>query len=75
MLNNCCFLFKLDPQSVNSTDSFNRDCLTYAVQLDKMDILKFLLSNGANANNVATGKLVLFEKLKFKSKLIFFNFK
>lgn len=47
----------LDPQSVNNTDSFSRDCLTYAIQLDKYDILKFLISNGANVNNIASGNI------------------
>ena len=63
-VNSLCFCYiwylfenkNLDPQSVNSTDSFSRDCLTYAIQLDKYDILKFLLNNGANVNNIASGE-------------------
>lgn len=36
---------------------FTRDCLTYAIQYDQLEILKFLLKNGANVNNVASGKI------------------
>jgi hypothetical protein len=45
----------LDPQAVNSYDVFTRDCLTYAVQYDQLEIMKYLLKNGADVNNVATG--------------------
>jgi ankyrin repeat protein len=54
------FIFPLDPHSVNNTDSFSRDCLTYAIQQDNYDILKFLISNGANVNNIASGNLFIF---------------
>ena len=47
-----------DPQAVNHTDSMTRDCLTYAVQFERIDIFKFLLNNGASTNNVASGKQI-----------------
>lgn len=47
--------FVTDSQAVNSYDVFTRDCLTYAVQYDQLEILKYLLKNGANVNNLATG--------------------
>ena len=43
-----------DFKAVNATDLFTRDCLTYAVQFDRLEILKFLLENGANVNHVAS---------------------
>lgn len=44
-----------DSNSVNSTDLFMRDCITYAIQYDQLEILKFLLQNGAKVNNIASG--------------------
>lgn len=44
-----------DFNSVNSTDLFMRDCITYAIQYDQLEILKFLLQNGAKVNNIASG--------------------
>lgn len=32
-----------------------RDCITYAIQYDQLEILKFLLQNGAKVNNIASG--------------------
>ena len=65
----------LDPQAVNSYDVFTRDCLTYAVQYDQLEIMKFLLKNGADVNNVATGiqkKLIFFFRINL---FIIMNFK
>lgn len=50
------FLFVLDSNCVNSTDVFMRDCITYAIQYDQIEILKFLIQNGAKVNNIASGK-------------------
>ena len=57
-------IVKQDPQTVNSYDVFTRDCLTYAIQYDQFEILKFLLKNGANVNSIASG---IFENYYFNS--------
>ena len=44
-----------DANCINECDSFSRDSVTYAVQFDQFDILKFLLKHGANVNNIASG--------------------
>jgi hypothetical protein len=46
---------RADPKCLNTTDLFTRDCLTYAVQFDRYDVLRFLLEAGANVNHVASG--------------------
>lgn len=45
---------KSDPACVNNTDAFSRDALTYAIQYDQYECLKFLLKSGASANSVAS---------------------
>jgi hypothetical protein len=45
-----------DSDCINECDSFSRDSVTYAVQFDQFDILKFLLKHGANVNNAAAGE-------------------
>ncbi len=56
-LNTIKQIVKQDPQAVNSYDVFTRDCLTYAIQYDQLEILKFLLKSGANVNNISSGIL------------------
>jgi hypothetical protein len=51
-------LLQQEPKSVNTTDLFTRDCLTYAIQFDRYDCLKYLLEAGANVNHIASGKLI-----------------
>lgn len=49
-------IVKQESISVNSTDMFMRDCIAYAIQYDQIEILKFLIQNGAKINNIASGK-------------------
>lgn len=52
-------MVKQDSNSVNSSDLFMRDCITYAIQYDQVEILKFLIQNGAKINNIASGNFIL----------------
>jgi hypothetical protein len=65
------FQILLDPKCVNTSDIFTRDCLTYAVQFDQLDILRFLLENGANINSVASGNSFFLVKQLNSIQIIF----
>ena len=49
-------IIKEDSNCINECDSFSRDSVTYAVQFEQFEILKFLLKHGANVNNAASGE-------------------
>lgn len=47
-------LTRSESSLVNTTDVFARDCCMYAVHYDRIEILKFLIDNGANVNQVSS---------------------
>lgn len=61
-------LLEKDPTCVNSTDLFTRDCLTYAIQFNQLEILKLLLKKGANANHIASDSSTSLHRAVYNSK-------